>query len=303
MNNYGLDINGNSSHCVKLPKETKLFGDSFTKEFWLYYRNRNIRQIILGDFDESLTSNTNIEIYSDNTIRLYWNLGEIDKKFNIVEQNKWIHISWVRDKENNRHIFYKNGEKIFETDTAGSDLKCEGIQWLGRDGRNSMILNGIIDELRIWDKALTQEEIKHNMNKIVSPNSKNLIAYYRFDRDKGNTIIDLTRNENNGYIDSINLTNSTPDINYYKILLKQNDNYYTIKSEFYRNGQYQPLLLEDGVTTNGNEFINKGFDNLNLLTTKYDKNSEVAVSKSIMGEGKYFEVEFSNDFKRVNSVY
>jgi len=50
-----------------------------------------------------------------------------------------------------------------------------------------------------------------------------------------------------------------------KFLLKQNSQYYTIKSEYYSNGQFQPLTLEGGEQPNENDYESFGLDDLNDL--------------------------------------
>jgi hypothetical protein len=66
--------------------------------------------------------------------------------------------------------------------------------------------NGSLDEVRIWNTALTQSQIRDRMcHKITSSDAlyPNLVAYYNFDESTGNTVFDGTANNNNG-----TLTNS-----------------------------------------------------------------------------------------------
>ncbi|WP_096635803.1 discoidin domain-containing protein [Clostridium cochlearium] len=50
-----------------------------------------------------------------------------------------------------------------------------------------------------------------------------------------------------------------------KFLLKQNNQYYTIKPEYYSNGQFQPLTLEGGEQPNENDYEKFGSDDVNDL--------------------------------------
>lgn len=54
-------------------------------------------------------------------------------------------------------------------------------------------MNGEIDELSIWSKALTQTEVRTNMCQRLTGNEPDLEAYYRFD-GTGTTISDITNN-------------------------------------------------------------------------------------------------------------
>ena len=55
--------------------------------------------------------------------------------------------------------------------------------------------SGMIDELRIWDKTLSELELLQNKDLIREPNEQpNLIGYWRFNESAGNTIFDKTLN-------------------------------------------------------------------------------------------------------------
>ncbi|MFR3548839.1 MAG: LamG domain-containing protein [Coprobacter sp.] len=65
--------------------------------------------------------------------------------------------------------------------------------------------NGYIDEVRVWDAALTQEDITGNYNRLLAGNEDNLQAYWRFNESVVTEFYDLsyhgTRyNENHGKI-------------------------------------------------------------------------------------------------------
>ncbi|MGU9539663.1 hypothetical protein ACQX0N_11930 [Clostridium tepidum] len=51
----------------------------------------------------------------------------------------------------------------------------------------------------------------------------------------------------------------------YKFLLKQNNQYYSIKPGCYSDGKFQPLILKGGEQPNENDYENFGFDDVNDL--------------------------------------
>jgi len=57
---------------------------------------------------------------------------------------------------------------------------------------------GIIDEIRIWDKALNQQEIQANMYKKLTGLEVNLVGYWNFDGVRGDSVYDLTASGNHG---------------------------------------------------------------------------------------------------------
>ena len=58
--------------------------------------------------------------------------------------------------------------------------------------------NGQIDEVCIWDRTLTQTEIRDNMCSKLVGSEANLKGYWRFDETGGNTYFDSSPNGNNG---------------------------------------------------------------------------------------------------------
>ena len=53
----------------------------------------------------------------------------------------------------------------------------------------------------------------------------------------------------------------------FKYLIKQNSQYYSIKPEFYQDGQFTPLVLSGGDKPNDDDYNNQGFDDVNILCT------------------------------------
>lgn len=83
--------------------------------------------------------------------------------------------------------------------------------------KDSVQYSGVIDECRFWTKALTEEEVKNNYNRILSGSEDGLYVYYKLDEgitgqkwayDYSKT--DGEANGNHGEIKSMNVTNDVP---------------------------------------------------------------------------------------------
>jgi hypothetical protein len=76
----------------------------------------------------------------------------------------------------------------------------------GGDTVYGQYFDGIIDEVRIYDRALTQEEIQRDMENPISSvpradsQSSGLVAAYSFDEGAGGTVADASGNSNTGRI-------------------------------------------------------------------------------------------------------
>ncbi|MCB0375531.1 MAG: hypothetical protein KDD04_06400, partial [Sinomicrobium sp.] len=60
--------------------------------------------------------------------------------------------------------------------------------------------SGILSDVRIWDRALTETEIQQQKNERLHGTEAGLIGYWKLNNGVGSTAIDATENNNNGAI-------------------------------------------------------------------------------------------------------
>jgi hypothetical protein len=84
-----------------------------------------------------------------------------------VPVGKWVHVVSVLSLPQRRHVIYINGLPVLESELAKGDVllqpgQCRLGNWLG-DGHfredSSRALCGLVDELAIWDRALSAAEV------------------------------------------------------------------------------------------------------------------------------------------------
>ncbi|MBW1918498.1 MAG: hypothetical protein JRI57_10840 [Deltaproteobacteria bacterium] len=121
----------------------------------------------------------------------YW-LHPSDKDVGRVPNYQWVHLAMTYNANVlvDNFKLYKNGELIASTTAEGKIKSSMAPLIVGYFGRWKL------DELRIWNRALTEAEIKANMNKPLVGNEAGLQAYYNFDQ----TTKDLTGHGNNGVL-------------------------------------------------------------------------------------------------------
>ena len=148
--------------------------NSFSISFWIYQAD-STRAIIFGDYGLAGGIGFNIELTASHIVRFYWN-GSPD--LNISQINvgtaTWSHVVLVYD---TTHLYgYLNGNLIYTyTGTLVVKNKTSGSYYLGRDRRTgTTALNGKLNDVRIYDHALSPLEIKHI--------SQGLILHYPLNR-------------------------------------------------------------------------------------------------------------------------
>lgn len=150
--------------------------------------------------------------------------GSVETKFRSevdLPGDEWTHIAVVIDEKNNAVTLYQNGEVVASGSVPASaydlDLSVSFDGWeqgqafaLGRSYDNSRDFYGEMAEVRIWNRALSQSEIKADGHFYsVDANASGLVAYWKMNEGEGDTFYDSTPNGNNlkGYY----LTQATED--------------------------------------------------------------------------------------------
>lgn len=129
--------------------------------------------------------------------------------------------------------------------------------------------------------------------------------YWEFRNDSKYLYYRIVFLDNWGYYEncSVDIIDMYEEIKKYKYLFKQNNQYYTIKSEFYKNGNCESIQeLEGKEILEQNDFETYGIDDLNLLIETIDTQVVNGIDKGNLGNGKLFEIPFNNDFMNINEV-
>ncbi|MBR9923054.1 MAG: T9SS type B sorting domain-containing protein [Bacteroidetes bacterium] len=105
--------------------------------------------------------------------------------------NHWLHVCLTIDQQLNGRI-YVNGIlqltfDAYEVPEPGDRFSI-GQEWDGFS--TSAHFGGFIDEVRVWDYARSQEEIREDMCRKLSGNEPGLIGYFRMDEGAGVTLFD-----------------------------------------------------------------------------------------------------------------
>lgn len=119
---------------------------------------------------------------------------------------QWAHLA-VTINGSGQGRMYVNGAQVRQFTTGTSWIPNGGRCSIGQeyDGfGTSQHFNGCMDEVRIWNTALTQTTVQDNYNNSCAsiptnhPNINSLIAYYSFNEATGTVVFDRSGNNNLG---------------------------------------------------------------------------------------------------------
>ena len=115
---------------------------------------------------------------------------------NGVKLGVWHHVAAVLDRPNRRLSLYLDGELIAEdTDWGNHSAWTSAPVQVGIMTYNFADLAGEIDELRVWNIARTQEEIRASMHTTLTGDDGGLIGYWNFE---DGTAKDRSKNGHDG---------------------------------------------------------------------------------------------------------
>jgi len=190
------------------------FGESdFTLSAWFKsYSNGMHQQIIRKGINVTTLGEGRwtLGISPTNKIRVVLNdvtsysdfvsLGSTD-----VTDGQWHHVAAVFDRDQALKVYLDGEIEIVDfaiVNFQGPILNNYPVNvYIGRNHTLNSIFNGLIDEVRVWNKTRTQQEIQADMNRHLIGNEIGLLAYWRMDEGEGQILTDLAGN-NNGQLGS-----------------------------------------------------------------------------------------------------
>ncbi len=205
--NYALKFNGSHDFIQFTTKFPFHEPGDITIEFWFQPFIQTRMPIIYGAYDinQELYSNRYNIFYDNGSQRIIneyrdstpknpsntnlHNLGYTSQ----ITTGEWSHIAIARS--GNVYRVYTNG--ILETEVT--DLSPNLPTSLGWSlSTNWMAIDGLLDELRIYNKARSATEIQFDMFKALVGNEPALVGYWDFNEGSGNIIYDKTASAVNG---------------------------------------------------------------------------------------------------------
>jgi hypothetical protein len=182
-----LSLNdGVGGQYITIPHNTAYDGvNALTLEAWVYATNTN-NQVVIHKWK---TNQFTLEIFSDKLhFVLGGGLGFVASSANFPI-NQWVHCVGVFNGSQIR--IYENGVltgSVAASGTIPTDALAYDMTIGARSESADGYLSGNIDEVRIWNTARTQAEIRENMHLTSLGSESGLVGYYQFNETTGNAI-------------------------------------------------------------------------------------------------------------------
>ncbi|MBI2280020.1 MAG: T9SS type A sorting domain-containing protein [Bacteroidetes bacterium] len=179
---------------------------TFSIESWVYPRSTNYDRIV-SNYSSAVNGSIILDTYygTDNGRGVRFNVYGTGNALysvgaaNALTLNAWNHVTATFN--NGTMVIYVNGfEVVTGTAPFTSIPQITSNFVFGEDKviGTAEYLNGKLDEVRFWNKALSQSEIMADMNNCLTGTEADLLAYYNFEDASGTTVSDITPNQING---------------------------------------------------------------------------------------------------------
>ena len=205
---YQLDFNAATLDYVEMPNASSVIANkiAFSMSAWVYPQaNPSAHSGIMG-----FRNNTDADFY----LLQLQNSNNVEARFrgssgvnydivatNLLDFNQWQHLAFTYDGSYIR--LYKDGALVDSSAANGIigqntlPLQLGKLDW----GTTGFYMTGRLEEIRLWDMALSQAEINNWMCTpidLTHPNYNNLMGYWRLNDGQGTIAYDQTANGNNG---------------------------------------------------------------------------------------------------------
>jgi alpha-glucosidase (family GH31 glycosyl hydrolase) len=206
--------------------------------------------------------------------------GVADWYFNyILPIGEWVQLSI----SNNGTV-----TKLYVNGTFNSQVNASinfPMKWISKNNVDAS-LNAKIDELRIWDIALSEDVIALYANQPVDPshpNYDNLQHYYKFEEGSGNICYDSKGNLNGTIYGAVYYTDTDHDAGISKLVAPENtpDNY----------SAEEPIIVR--VKNYGFEDITEDFTVAYTLEGELQETITIEAGTSPLPSGQSLDIEFT----------
>ena len=165
-----LDFNGSSDSVVIETSDSLAKTESaITMEAWIFPRSFGADREIISKWDNVMNGIIHFEGKSAGNMRFCMRKDDDSMvvNFNTVATlpvDTWSHVAETYDGKAAKVYF--DGEEVFSQGGTGDMRENPDVKWwIGSMYAQDRYFDGLIDEVRIWSRALSEKEIKENMNK------------------------------------------------------------------------------------------------------------------------------------------
>jgi hypothetical protein len=160
---YGLGMDFSADGEVAAPY-IELNERSFTMCMWVNPRLEGEDQQCVMSQMQTNATNTSLHyrVYNAGTVRMGFYSNDLDAPAAVLA-DEWSHIVFWLDADSQDRRIYINGEQVAQDAGKSAYLGNAGDTIIGSWGTSGQKFNGLIDEVQIWGRALSENDVQDSM--------------------------------------------------------------------------------------------------------------------------------------------
>ncbi len=207
-----LEFNEQENHILCSAESSINITNAFTIEAWIYpYTYGPDTNFGLGRiFDKAAVSiflSNGFPLYPDHCLVMQMDHADGTTSSSATQENsillnEWTHIAVSYDGIDQVRMFVNGDEIMSNQPTAPTgilEINADEDIYLGNLSNLNKAFEGIIDEVRMWNYFMEQNEVQENMNKYLHGWESGLLHYWQFNEANGDIVFDAASN-NDGTI-------------------------------------------------------------------------------------------------------
>ena len=166
-----LEFGGQGSDAfVTVESTPELNVDACTFMAWINAEHWDgVRQVVGKSVHGGCGGRVQYGLFSEGgtfKVRLETESGRVDVATDLPETEEFVHVAFTNDTDKVK--IYYDGKEVVEGNTPGKLASNEDPWRIGQDcDRLQYVFAGIIDEVRLWNRALSEDEINTFMDQGV----------------------------------------------------------------------------------------------------------------------------------------
>ncbi len=139
---------------------------SFTISLWIRSESLTTEHVFFSQ-NQSGSSNMSLHLraYSNGQIRFGFYMNDLTTSAGAVAAGNWYHLAFVYDVSAGSRSVYVNGvRRAYQASGVNPYLGTSGLTRIGRWDIAGQRFDGIIDEIMIFNRALSEAEVNEVMN-------------------------------------------------------------------------------------------------------------------------------------------
>ncbi len=191
--NYALSFDGSTNYVQVSDNNGLDLSANFTLEFWVYPTGVG-SDPTQGGIIINKENSYEIARFADGSIQFAMSTSGLGSEWSwtntglTMPLNQWSHVALI--KSGTSIVAYLNGSASYSDNAQPATLtgNSQALRIGSRDPSRNQFFNGYIDEVRIWNVARTQAQVKRCMfNEDVSNSATGLVGYYRMNEGSGSS--------------------------------------------------------------------------------------------------------------------